>query len=264
MSQNNESLTIEPVVVTASEAVVVQVESPAVTTVATTEAPQPPVAAPTETAYEENGAKVVLTAEGATVNGIAVSPLTHVFRNSRPVLRVDGSPKIKPGPKTHPAQLEQKPARAPRKGVILVHEVPVVLGEKLDPAEQANTSEAMKPVKLAAQPAPVQPPAKRVQAPLTVTVQKAYGKIGAMEGQTETLEVRTFAAPPAQVELGYGLTLNIGNYESARVDVKISVPCYREETDAAYEWARGWAEERMRREVNEIKNIAGNTKPTHF
>jgi hypothetical protein len=64
------------------------------------------------------------------------------------------------------------------------------------------------------------------------------------------------------VEIGYGLTLNIGNYESARIDVRISLPCYREETDDAFSFAKKWTEDRIQTEVKAIRQIASGTKST--
>ena len=89
---------------------------------------------------------------------------------------------------------------------------------------------------------------------------RVYGKIGAAETKNEELEVRSFVTEPAVVEIGYGLTLNIGNYESARVDVKLTLPCYAEEANAAYDYAKAWAETRVQNEVKEIRKIASGTK----
>jgi hypothetical protein len=103
--------------------------------------------------------------------------------------------------------------------------------------------------------------AKALTRPTTATVTRTYGKIGAPESKDETIEVHTFQTPPAAVDVGYGLTLNIGNYESARVDVRVTVPCYREELDDAYAFARKWAEERIAVEVKEVRKMAsGQTR----
>lgn len=47
------------------------------------------------------------------------------------------------------------------------------------------------------------------------------------------LEVRTFATEPAYVRVSSGMTQNMGNYESLRVDVAVTLPCYVEEIDDA-------------------------------
>jgi hypothetical protein len=53
-------------------------------------------------------------------------------------------------------------------------------------------------------------------------------------GKQETLQVKLFATDTAQVEVALGKTINLGNYESARVEVRISVPCYVEEALVVY------------------------------
>jgi hypothetical protein len=93
------------------------------------------------------------------------------------------------------------------------------------------------------------------------TVSRSFGKVGATSAENETLSVRTFLTAPATVDVGYGLTINLGNFESARVDVRVSVPCYREETDAAYEWAKGWVGKRLEEEVRGIRGNGTSTLP---
>jgi len=68
--------------------------------------------------------------------------------------------------------------------------------------------------------------------PTTVVVTQRYG--GEEGGASEEIEVRAFAVPPCEVHASYGLTLNLGDYESARVEAKIVVPCYYEERFEAF------------------------------
>lgn len=70
----------------------------------------------------------------------------------------------------------------------------------------------------------------------------------------EVLAIHAFEGPVSKVRRGYGLTLNLGNYESARLDVTVEVPCYLEDVDAADEWARAWVERRV---VQEVENVRG-------
>jgi hypothetical protein len=51
------------------------------------------------------------------------------------------------------------------------------------------------------------------------------------EESTETLAVQQFETEPAYVRVNAGVTKNVGEYESLRVDVSISAPCYKEEVD---------------------------------
>jgi hypothetical protein len=52
------------------------------------------------------------------------------------------------------------------------------------------------------------------------------------------LEVRAFVTEPALVRAKYGVTINLGNYESGRVDAEVTIPCYVEEIEPAFE--RAW------------------------
>ena len=62
------------------------------------------------------------------------------------------------------------------------------------------------------------------------------------------------------VTRGYGLTLNLGNYESARFDVTITMPCYPEDVEACDEWCRAWAEERTKQEMASVRGSKGPKK----
>jgi len=65
----------------------------------------------------------------------------------------------------------------------------------------------------------------------TVTT-KAYGK---EEADTETIEVQQFDVEPAYVNVRAGVTKNLGEYESLRVDVSLTVPCYMEQIDEVFD-----------------------------
>lgn len=88
-----------------------------------------------------------------------------------------------------------------------------------------------------------------------VTRQYFEGKnpLADAETKNELLEVRRFLTEPAKVSVSKGLTLNLGNYESARVEVSVVIPCYREELDAAYSFADKWVETRLGAEVSSVR-----------
>lgn len=69
----------------------------------------------------------------------------------------------------------------------------------------------------------------------------------------EVPAVLKFETTPAVVTRGYGLTINRGNFESARVDVSVSVPCYVEDIEAADHWAAAFCEERIKQEVASVR-----------
>lgn len=90
----------------------------------------------------------------------------------------------------------------------------------------------------------------------TITVRKHFRGKERVTPETEVsqeIEVFTFDTSPASVTINYGLTMNLGNYESARCDVSITVPCYTEEIDEALKWASEKVEERIKGEVRNIK-----------
>lgn len=71
----------------------------------------------------------------------------------------------------------------------------------------------------------------QVVAEEALTVTSIYG--GEEGGRRERLSVRKFLVEPAYVRVNAGVTVNMGNYQSLRVDVSLSVPCYAEEIDKA-------------------------------
>ncbi len=78
--------------------------------------------------------------------------------------------------------------------------------------------------------------ARRPTADVIETVLHVYGTTASGESKDETrvLAVRKFESDPAYVRVGAGVTKSTGNYESLRVDVSISIPCYPEETKAVF------------------------------
>jgi len=57
----------------------------------------------------------------------------------------------------------------------------------------------------------------------------------------------------AKVKFGYGLTINLGNYESARIDVGVELPCLPAATDNAFDKAREMVEKIITAEVREVR-----------
>lgn len=97
-----------------------------------------------------------------------------------------------------------------------------------------------------------------------VRVTRTFSKSGKLleEGEDEeALTVRQFATQPAQVGILYNSTINLGDYESAKVGVTVTVPCYLEEIDAALDFATSKAEARMAAEVAAIRAARSGVKP---
>lgn len=73
-----------------------------------------------------------------------------------------------------------------------------------------------------------------------IKVYRSYTSSGVLMSEDEgleELEVSRFEVEPAYVSVNHGRTVNLGNYESAKVDVRVSVPCYREEIEPAIIYA---------------------------
>jgi hypothetical protein len=90
---------------------------------------------------------------------------------------------------------------------------------------------------------------------------KSWADAAPPEVKEEKFTVHRFVTAPANVGVDLGLTINTGNFESARISVSVLVPCYREEIDDAYRWAKEWVEERVKVEVAEIQGLKKSNSP---
>lgn len=70
------------------------------------------------------------------------------------------------------------------------------------------------------------------------------------------LEVYTFptGVEPAYVRASYGLTINLGNYEFARCDVAVTLPCAVEEMPEALKEAWKIAKREIREQTKDVKS----------
>jgi len=75
---------------------------------------------------------------------------------------------------------------------------------------------------------------------------------GSEEDQENILSVKTFVTSPATVGVKLGRTINLGNFEYARIDVDVSVPCYVEEIAEVYAKTMQIAEFMIQEKVKEI------------
>ena len=100
------------------------------------------------------------------------------------------------------------------------------------------------------------PDVKVQEQPSQLYVSKSFGKAAPEGGDPEVIAIHRFLTEPAKVEVAMGLTLNLGNYESARVEVRVSVPVYREEINDAFAYVKKYVEKRVNAEVEEIRAAA--------
>lgn len=74
--------------------------------------------------------------------------------------------------------------------------------------------------------------------------------------EEERIAVRPFETTPATISVKAGATINLGNYESARFDILLTVPCYKEEVDDVFLRVKEWVDERVAQEYKETKKAA--------
>jgi len=79
---------------------------------------------------------------------------------------------------------------------------------------------------------------------VTKTIGAKYGTEEVAES-SDVIAVHKFETATASVTVEYGATINLGNFESVRIGVSVTVPCYVEELDQTYEFAQAWAEARI-------------------
>jgi len=89
-----------------------------------------------------------------------------------------------------------------------------------------------------------------------IWVERRYN--GTQERQDTKIPIQPFVVEPAYVNYSAGVTLNMGNYQSARIDVGISLPTYIEEIPDAYKQAIGIVDKVIEEEVNKLKNSTSN------
>ena len=67
------------------------------------------------------------------------------------------------------------------------------------------------------------------------------------------IRIRPFLSAPANISIKAGFTMNLGNYESGRADVMLSMPCYPEEIDGVYPQVKEWVDAKVSEEDKEMK-----------
>ena len=88
-------------------------------------------------------------------------------------------------------------------------------------------------------------------------VSSQFSRAGKPVGEEETKEdmilVDVFETAPAEVEAKLGMTINLGNYESLRVDAGVKMPCYKEEIPKAQLLAFQIVEKELFAKIKEVK-----------
>lgn len=76
--------------------------------------------------------------------------------------------------------------------------------------------------------------------------------VGEAEKEEQRILIDTFESEPAFVEVSLGLTINLGNFESLRIDVGARIPCYKEELPSAQQEIFKLVESELVRRKREI------------
>jgi hypothetical protein len=71
--------------------------------------------------------------------------------------------------------------------------------------------------------------------------------------KNKKIRIRPFVTDTASVSVKGGLTIPTGDYESARFDVMITLPCYVEELAEVYKKTREMVEKLIDKEVESIE-----------
>lgn len=90
-----------------------------------------------------------------------------------------------------------------------------------------------------------------------VSVETKTGKVGwsGTPHETHTEVPGLFDTNGMSVTVEGSHTVNLGNFNSARIGVSLTVPCSPSSLNDAYDWALGWCGARIEAEVNSAKGL---------
>jgi hypothetical protein len=95
---------------------------------------------------------------------------------------------------------------------------------------------------------------------VTVSKMRMGAEVERVKDESEVMSVRKFVTEPAIIRRGYGVTINMGNYESVKIDVGLYIPAYIEEIESVDEFAQKWCKGKMEMEQNEVIGVKGGAK----
>jgi hypothetical protein len=89
----------------------------------------------------------------------------------------------------------------------------------------------------------------------TMTTGKSWIQVGDKQAEQKTIPTTEPISTPATINVSSGITLNLGNYESLRVDVGITLPCKptKKDVEDTYAKALQFVEEKLAEQVAEIR-----------
>jgi hypothetical protein len=95
--------------------------------------------------------------------------------------------------------------------------------------------------------------AKPVQATVSVETKEAKSPWKGPLNETTTVIPGLFDSNGMLLHVEGSRTVNLGDFNSARITVGLTVPCGPENLPEAYDWALGWCSKRINDEVNGSK-----------
>jgi hypothetical protein len=91
----------------------------------------------------------------------------------------------------------------------------------------------------------------------TIEVSKRIdGKEIVMKDDKFYLPTEKIDQDAAFVSVKAGATVNLGSYNSGRIDVSLMYPCYPSQIDDVYESVKNWVDEKLSAEYEELKQAA--------
>lgn len=82
---------------------------------------------------------------------------------------------------------------------------------------------------------------------------KAGGVEKEIKDETEVIgELQGFTQPVCVVNFSLGHTKNLGNYESLKTHISLSMPCYPTEVDMIADYCKEWVNDRMEKLQEEL------------
>jgi hypothetical protein len=86
------------------------------------------------------------------------------------------------------------------------------------------------------------------------TVETIKHSSGAAVHKATPVPVESAGEPLCEVGIVAGQTINLGNYNSARISVSVKLPCIKAELEATYEEALGWVDQKMSELIEQAKS----------
>ena len=94
---------------------------------------------------------------------------------------------------------------------------------------------------------------------LNITVQMMYKNVDISsehnKNESEVIQMEANGNTLARVKYSTGLTINLGDYNSARVDLGIEIPSDLDKVSESYEWAADFCSDKLTEEFSNLMNL---------